>query len=151
MGTTFRLFLPRAHAEGVALEESQQTEIAAKGDETILLVEDNPDVRTMLTAPLEQLGYKVITTNNGKQGLTTFTEHQQDIALVISDVIMPVMGGVDMSHKIRAIQPKQPILFITGYAFESGIQDLVNASHCQHIQKPFAIHAIAEAIRSLLE
>ena len=151
-GAIFRFFLPRSHTKSIpAQDKAKQPELPPQGTETILLVEDNHDVRAMVSSTIKRLGYQVITSHNGQQGLALYKQKQADIALVISDIIMPIMGGLEMVQRIRSLTPQQPILFISGYAFENTIENMVQTPHCLHLQKPFTLQDIAESIRDLLD
>jgi len=150
-GSTFTIYLPSCQAAETETEQRDSVTSLARGDETILLVEDNHDVRDMLATILGQLGYTVITAINGRQGIVTFKEQDEAIALVVSDVVMPIMSGVEMAEVIRQQNPAQPLLFITGHAFANDLDELLQSPHCMRVAKPFALKDIAEAIRTLLD
>jgi len=115
-GTTFRVYLPVAEAIETEIEaDSKQPVISSSGHETILLVDDEPVILHSIQEVLEELGYKVLTACNGAEGLACFQQHQHSIDGVITDVVMPHMGGVEMFRQIRSINATIPTIFLTGY------------------------------------
>ena len=103
----------------------------------------------MLTALFDALGYQVLTATNGKQALDHFHAHQE-IALLISDVVMPVMGGCHLVKQIRAQAPTMPVLFMTGHTFDSDISSLLKSPATKLIEKPFSLADITKMVRTLL-
>ena len=89
---------------------------AAGGNETVLLVEDEPLVRELAVATLREKGYTVVEAVNGKEGLRMAWEHDGKIDLVLTDVVMPVMGGKEMADALRTSHPHTKILFTSGYS-----------------------------------
>ncbi len=147
-GTTFYIYLPAS----VATEET--TEIAATAPtgqgETLLLVEDNAKLREAVESMLTDLGYRVLTAANGREALT-LCQVEDDVALLITDLVMPNMGGKALMQVLRRRIPHLRALAMTGYTTEESIQSLQAAGFMQVIRKPFDADALAQAIQRALE
>jgi len=151
-GTTFRIYLPLCEEE-----DAQKTEPSATPDiihstilRTLLLVDDEPLVREPLQEVLQDLGYRVITANDGAQGLALFKEHQQEVSAVITDVMMPNMGGVEMFRNIRQLKPTTPVLFITGYDRDAVDLHDNEKEQTEIILKPVQIAMLSERLHALI-
>jgi len=152
-GTRFTIYLPVHHVE----EEKEGRRRQAKapdgeselwGTGTILLVEDEPMVRTVAERALTRHGYKVLTANNGEEALEII-DRGDDIALLISDVVMPLMDGPTMVREARKTRPKLPILFMSGYA-EEQLRKSIDIANVAFLPKPFSVQELAEAVRKAL-
>jgi two-component system, cell cycle sensor histidine kinase and response regulator CckA len=152
-GTRFTIYLP---VHNVA-EEKETGKRAAKvqepdnelwGTGTILLVEDEPMVRTVAERALTRHGYKVLTANNGEEALEII-DQGDEIALLISDVVMPVMDGPTMVREARKTRPELPILFMSGYA-EEQLRRSIDIANVAFLPKPFSVQELAEAVRKVL-
>jgi CheY-like chemotaxis protein len=140
-GTTVAMLLPREH---LSPQSDHADAVAAAGSGTVLLVEDNPDVASVSTALLEQLGYTV---RRACDAETALREIERDgIDLVFSDIIMPgKMDGLDLAVRLKEIRPTLPILLATGYSDAA-----VNVrGDFPILRKPYEIHQLSEAIAKL--
>ena len=149
-GTRFTIYLP-VHQ----VEEEKESRRAVKpaegelwGTGTILLVEDEPMVRTVAERALTRHGYKVLTANNGEEALE-IVDRGDDIALLISDVVMPLMDGPTMVRQARKTRPDLPILFMSGYA-EEQLRKSIDIANVAFLPKPFSVKELAEAVRRAL-
>ncbi|HWB60450.1 MAG TPA: PAS domain S-box protein [Chthoniobacteraceae bacterium] len=152
-GSTFRIFLPVVHEE----EEKQKSadspmSALPKGTETIMVVEDEPNVRKLTVAALERLGYQVIEADNGEDAFKIVQAHPSlKLDMVITDVVMPQMGGRDLAQWIRLMYPGIKVIFTSGYpnhAFDDyGLLDEQSA----FLAKPFAPKMLAVRVRELLD
>lgn len=153
-GTSVRIFLPAAHGEEdrpeLARGEDAALDAIPRGHETILVVEDDPRVRRVVVARLENAGYTVIEAEAGAQALDLLAEHPE-IALVFTDVIMPGgMTGGELAQRVRALRPDVKMLFTSGYAEPSVIgKELTDAG--SWLQKPYMAKELARRIRNLLD
>jgi two-component system, cell cycle sensor histidine kinase and response regulator CckA len=151
-GTRFTIYLPVHRVE----EEKEAGRKAAKkegegelwGTGTILLVEDEPMVRTVAERALTRHGYQVLTANNGEEALEIVSQGEE-IALLISDVVMPVMDGPTMVREARKTRPELPILFMSGYA-EEQLRKSIDIANVAFLPKPFSVQELAEAVRKAL-
>jgi two-component system cell cycle sensor histidine kinase/response regulator CckA len=151
-GTRFTIYLPVHEAEdekkGGRRAKKQEGENELWGTGTILLVEDEPMVRTVAERALTRHGYKVLTANNGEEALEII-DQGDDIALLISDVVMPLMDGPTMVREARKTRPELPILFMSGYA-EEQLRKSIDIDNVAFLPKPFSVQELAEAVRKVL-
>ncbi|MCJ8190013.1 hybrid sensor histidine kinase/response regulator [Sphingomicrobium aestuariivivum] len=153
-GTSFVIYLPvhevaeddRPRA-GAKPKEENEEELWGQG--TILLVEDEPMVRTVAERALTRHGYTVLTANNGEEALEILENEEQDIALLVSDVVMPMMDGPTMGREARKDRPGLPILFMSGYA-EEQLRKSIDIDNVDFLPKPFSVQELAEAVREVL-
>ena len=137
-GTTINIYLPRESGEFKKSLKQESFENAPEGSETILLVEDESNVRKMASRVLSRKGYKIIEASNGEEALR-FAENYLPgkIDILLTDVIMPHMGGVELSEKIKEKNPKIKVLFISGYTENSIVHNGVLDHGIFFLQKPF--------------
>ncbi len=150
-GTTFNLYFISSQeaerARDLALIEMKPL----AGSETILLVEDDQDIIEVTHDLLESFGYNVLCARNGSEGLNIYKENQSIIKLVITDIVMPSIGGIELFENIRAMNNKVNFLFITGYTSGTAFTDLPYAKGTDFLYKPFKQSAIADKVRELID
>ncbi len=147
-GTRFDVFIPVATGPVRKKSDSGDRE-AEGGDETILVVEDEQAVRSAIVGMLEALGYAVIEATNGRQALEVLRQ-DVEIDLVISDVVMPSIGGRELMERVRAKKPRLAFLFSSGYTDEALRDLLETAERTSFIAKPFTVAQLAGAVRQAL-
>ncbi|URD60412.1 PAS domain S-box protein [Sphingomonas sp. KRR8] len=147
-GTTVQLYFRSTEAAAEPLGESsaETGHQGAKVDASVLVVDDDPDVREFVTATLEDLGYRVRSAQDGREGLRQYLAEQADV--VILDYIMPGLTGADVAAEIRRIRPQQPLLFVSGYSETEAIKRA--APGAALLSKPFRAEALDEAVRTAL-
>ena len=149
-GTRFVIYLPVHSAEPKAqaprVVQSADNELWGTG--RVLLVEDEPMVRTVAERALTRHGYTVVTANNGFEALEIL-ERGEEFALLISDVVMPEMDGPTMVREARATRPTLPVLFMSGYA-EEQLRKSIDIDKVAFLPKPFSVQELAEAARKAL-
>jgi CheY-like chemotaxis protein len=149
VGSTFRIYLPlcleAAQEESPALVEALPT-----GTETVLLAEDESAVRMLVRQHLHELGYRVLEAADGGQALELAKSNIDQIDIVVTDAIMPKMGGRELSENLRRLRPELKILLITGYA-EGVLYDEIRAAALQVLSKPFSRRALACKLREMLD
>jgi two-component system cell cycle sensor histidine kinase/response regulator CckA len=152
-GTKYVIYLPVNHAEerprtrSNAKPKAQESELWGTG--TILLVEDEPMVRTVAERALARHGYTVLTANNGEEALERLKENGEKVALLISDVVMPLMDGPTMVREVRKTYPEVPILFMSGYA-EEQLRKSIDIANVAFLPKPFSVQELAQAVQRVL-
>ena len=155
-GTTFDLYLPRTDE---ALKDGRRNdarrvrpEPAARNrrSATILVVEDQPGVRAMVRRSLERAGYRVLEAEHGLDALDVCAR-EPEIDLMVTDMVMPVMGGRELGQKVREEHPNIRILFMSGYAAPDGLEPAVLAEDTRLIEKPFGPEALQRKVREVLE
>jgi len=149
-GSTFHLYFPLADAVEVedTVENKSGQELLGNG-EIILLVDDELTVYEAGAEVLEELGYRVLVANNGKDGLQLFEKHHSIIQLVITDVVMPEVNGIDMAKAIRKIIPEMPFIFLTGYDKELFTSNEILKNNVL-LTKPLSIPEMSQNIQQLL-
>jgi CheY-like chemotaxis protein len=149
-GTTFKLYFP-PHYGAAKVPEPERPSLPAMGSgATILLVEDERPVRTTVRRLLERHDYKVLEAANGQDALTLVAARRAEIDLVLSDMVMPGMGGMELASRVRTLSPKLPVLLMTGYT-EEAITRTGDRPLDEHIiEKPFTLHTMLEQVRVAL-
>lgn len=152
-GTTFSLYLPCT--DGVSAPEtlpveSRSSQTVVGGDETILVVEDDPDLRCLMEEALGDYGYTVMSASDGLEGLQQFEEHGTSIALVISDLMTPKMMGKELYDKIHSMSDATKFLFVSGYQANQISQNFVLDKGFYFLQKPFDLDELASKVREIL-
>jgi two-component system cell cycle sensor histidine kinase/response regulator CckA len=155
-GTTMRVYLPRyvetaAEAERAPVERRPEKPKDLTGQGTVLLVEDEDAVRSFAARALGQRGYNVLQATTGAEALEVFLNHQGEVDLVVSDVVMPEMDGPTLFEKLRRERPDLKVIFISGYAEDAFRQHLAENEDFMFLQKPFDLKALAAAVKAALE
>jgi PAS domain S-box-containing protein len=148
-GATFRLYFPAVAEEPAARE--QDADLAAGGGETILLVEDEEAVRGLALLSLRMHGYRVLAAGDGKDALRVVGAHEGPLDLVVSDVVMPNLGGPDLVGELKARFPRLKVLYVSGHADEAVARHgLPEATACR-LQKPYTSLGLARKVREVLD
>jgi PAS domain S-box-containing protein len=151
-GTTVTVHIPLYRGASVRLQSSRPVAPDVRGNETILLAEDEPALRTLAATTLSALGYRVITASDGEDAVREYERRAPEIALVVLDVVMPRMGALEAYDRIRHIRPDVRVLFTTGYAPESTrLGELLEGERIQILEKPFTPHELAARVRSAID
>ncbi len=150
-GTTFTLYLPALSQPQQATHEAMTEKIPHGQGELVLVVEDDPTVLDVAQAMLERLGYRVLTAANGRKALAVHDQHQDDIALVLTDVTMPEMGGMALSRALRAKNPQVKIVAITGYPLEAEDKEWLAQGIEAWLQKPLSFEQLAQTVSRALK
>jgi CheY-like chemotaxis protein len=117
---------------------------------TILVVEDDEQVRALVRSVLKQGGYEVLEASTGAEGLEIVRARGADIALVISDMLLPEVSGSDLADEVRARFPNMPLLLMTGYVEGEIVQRSVGEHHAVFLDKPFSPASLLEKVRGAL-
>ncbi|MBC7820210.1 MAG: response regulator [Planctomycetaceae bacterium] len=149
VGTTVRMWFRLAEQEIVAADaedpDTDPLEFDPK-DSSVLVIDDDPDVRGFLVTSLEEQGYRVREASDGRKGLKAIAEDKPD--LVIVDFIMPGLSGAEVANRILAEQPEQLILFVSGYSETEAVRRV--APNAPLLTKPFRAEALDKAVRRAL-
>ncbi len=149
-GSRFRIYFPQAKGEVEQLPPVPG-DATPVGLETVLLVEDEPGVRALAETVLRKLGYKVVVADSGEAALRMWEDKRSSIDVLLTDVIMPQMSGGELAHKLREMNPRLKILFMSGYTDDMIASHGVLAGETQLIQKPFTAEALGRRLRSVLD
>jgi len=148
-GTTFTIYLPLAEPEEAEPPDRPEVGPLPGQGETILVVEDAPQLRGALQVGLESMGYHVIPASHGRQALDLLAE--QEVNLVLTDVVMPEMGGKALLNHLRAEQPHLKIIAMTGHVVDTDVQGLREAGFNDALPKPFSIEQLTQIVRDVLD
>jgi PAS domain S-box-containing protein len=152
-GTVFKIFLPRVVNAQQPLSPDSDAEypIAKGGTETILVVEDEPQIRQMACEVLSECGYKLLVAANGVEALRILKEESAAIDLILTDVVMPEMNGRELAEHVAVARPAAKILYMSGYTNDAIVRHGVLDSGTWFVQKPFSPDALARKIREVLD
>jgi CheY-like chemotaxis protein len=151
-GTTFEICFPRVEQPTDISTKPVEPGAIPRGTETLLLVEDDPSVRHLACSILESQGYTVLRANNGQDALHVAREHKgPPIRLVVTDVIMPLMGGKVMAEWLKATYPDLKILFTSGYTDDALAQHGVLEAAVAFLSKPYTPATLAHKVRTMLD
>jgi CheY-like chemotaxis protein len=151
-GTTVKMYFPRL--TGAETEEIEsRPEPVAEGDqnETILIVEDDKDLRNYLAGILRNLNYRVITTPNAQGALTTLLQDHEPVNLLLTDIVMPGINGRELGRRAQAMRPGLPVLYMTGYSRNAIVHQGRLDEGVELLQKPVGQAQLAARIRALLD
>ena len=157
-GTCFKIFLPAI----IEKSESHQTEHASvlestvhtdemneKKEKHILVVDDEDVVRFLAMDLLENMGYQAIPAEDGEQAVEIFESRKDDIDLVLLDMIMPKLGGVETFRELRKIDPEVPVVLLSGYTKDVAAQELLSEGARGFLQKPYKIQELAQVVETI--
>jgi CheY-like chemotaxis protein len=148
-GTTFKVYLPRTEQTASPRSRAESVPMP-RGTETVLLVEDEPSVRTLAARVLAQCGYTVLQASEGAEALEVARRHPGLIHLAVVDVVLPRLGGRDTVEQVRAWQPDAKVLFISGYTDDAIVRHGILEAQVPFLHKPFTPSALAHKVREVL-
>ncbi len=150
-GATFKIYLPRIE-EAVKTSGPNKVDLGTPGgSETILLVEDEASVRSLVRRTLEAKGYKVIEAGNGADALLTCSQYEGSVDLLVTDVVMPEMSGRELAERLAPFHPNMKVLFMSGYTDDAVVRHGVLEAETAFLQKPFTPDALARKVREALD
>ena len=150
-GTTFTIYLPRHAGEAEKAGTQNVVEANLCGNETILLVEDEPSFLALAAVLLERHGYTVLSAGSPREALRLAGEHSGEIRLLMTDVVMPEMNGRDLAHNLSSLIPQVKCLFTSGYTADVIARQGVLDEGVHFIQKPFSVSGLANKVREVLD
>ena len=151
VGSSFKVYLPRVASEAIEPEPAPEKAAPRGGTETVLLVEDEDAVRATAKEALESSGYRVLEGRDGVHALEVAQAHDGEIQLLVSDVVMPRMGGGELAQRLVALRPDTRVLFISGYPDDAVVRHGVLEQGTQLLQKPFALAEFVRRVREVLD
>jgi signal transduction histidine kinase/ActR/RegA family two-component response regulator len=146
VGTTFKVYLP-AVSSAASVPQVPKSAVALKGTGTVLLVEDEPALRLLTAASLRGFGYTVIEAENGADALLVAEAHMGMIDIVVTDIIMPQMGGPELAAKLRTKRGDVAVIFISGYGHTDAFDGAASGSEAGLLHKPFSAATLAAKIQ----
>jgi PAS domain S-box-containing protein len=150
-GTTFRVLLPRLSEDVAEAESKPKSSEAEGGSETVLLVEDEEVLRNLGRRVLELGGYTVLVARDGVEGLRVCERHEGPIHLLVTDVVMPRMGGRQLAERVAALCPAVKVLYVSGYTDDVVVRNGVSESKVAFLQKPYSPSALLRQVRRTID
>ena len=150
-GSTFKIYFPCVEE---ALSRSEPAEVRtkpAKGKETVLVVEDEAGVRTLVCETLKSKGYKILQAEGAAQALKIAGQHTKPIHLLLTDVVMPETGGKELTKRLTTLHPETKVLYMSGYTDDAIVRHGISAGSMAFLKKPFAPNALVRKIREVLK
>ena len=150
-GSTFKVYLPCAAEAVKTFRPKEIAPVVARGTETILLVEDEEAVRTLISRVLQGSGYRVLEASQGKEAIEISQKHGGPIHLMVTDVIMPQMSGRELAERLAPARSEMKVLFMSGYPDNAIVHHGVLDPGTAFLQKPFTLAALENKVREILE
>jgi two-component system cell cycle sensor histidine kinase/response regulator CckA len=150
-GSTFKIYLPRVEEPVRIMEKAEKKGESLQGSETILLVEDDDMVRNLALKALKQYGYTVLCAGDGQEALHMCREHKGPVHLMLTDVVMPGMGGGELAKSLEGLRSEMKVLFMSGYTDNAISHHGILAPHVNFIEKPFLPETLAGKVRRVLD
>ncbi len=150
-GTTFKLFFPRTTDPSEAPRAGRAPSAAPSGDETILLVEDDTQLRTLARTILVRQGYEVLEAAGPAQALEVGKRHAGEIQLLLTDIVMPQMNGRELARRLHESRPKTRVLYMSGYTDNAIVHNGILDSGIAFLQKPITPDVLARKVREVLD
>jgi CheY-like chemotaxis protein len=149
-GTSFKIFLPQVtEAEGT--DRPAPTLVSRSGTETILLVEDNVGLRRLATRMLAAAGYTVLGAATGEEALRALARHEAPVPLLLTDVVMPGMGGRELAERSAQTHPEMKVLYMSGYTSDTIVRHGVLEAQVPFLNKPFTQAVLLQKVREVLD
>jgi len=150
-GTTFRIYLPMQERVGAATEKEARKKADYRGAETIIIVDDEPDILDIGQNTLEQFGYTVLMARSGEEAVEAYTRRGKEIDLVILDLGMPGMGGEKCLQELLRMNPSVKVLIASGYAATQTVQGILEAGATGFMAKPYRLEDMLKKVREVLD
>jgi len=150
-GTTFKIYLPRVDQPVEGMAADKQPEFVMRGTETVLLVEDDPQLRQLSSSVLRHCGYNVLTASTPEEGLAICDTNHNDIRLLVTDVVMPRMNGRQLAERVSMMRPKIRVLYISGYTDNAIVHYGVLDPGLWFLPKPFTLSSLVAKVREVLD
>ncbi len=149
-GTTFRIYLPRVDRKAQSAPAPAAAARRAGAGETVLVVEDQPMLRNLVKRVLESHGYRTVVASDGATALEAAKTAIDRIALLVTDVVLPDLGGAEVAERLRAARPDLPVLFMSGYSRDAAEGRLLLTGRASFLPKPFTPNQLLEKVREAL-
>jgi CheY-like chemotaxis protein len=151
LGSTFKLYFPQS-AERVAASAPAAPAVGSvRGDETILVVEDDPSVRPLVALTLERYGYHVLATGSAEEAIALVEGTDAPIDLILTDVVMPGLNGRELAERLEALRPGVKVLYTSGYPADTVVRHGIADASAAYLEKPYLPDELARKVREVLD
>jgi PAS domain S-box-containing protein len=150
-GSTFKVYLPKTEEREDAVAETASPAVDLRGDETVLVVDDDGGILKLTSEYLARSGYRVLSARDGEDALRVAEGHDAEIALLVTDVIMPKLGGKDLYRRLAERRPGIKVLYMSGYTATAIVHHGVLEEGAAFLQKPFDLPSLARKVREVLD
>jgi CheY-like chemotaxis protein len=150
-GTTFKVYLPVTQEEIEKPEVPSQERVAPRGEETILLVEDEESLRSVTQEFLSNKGYQVIVAEDFQKALDAAEKNPRHIDLLMTDVVLPGASGPTLADRLAISRPEMKVLFVSGYTADALVHGDLHRTDFAFLSKPFSLNTLARKIRAILD
>lgn len=150
-GTTFKIYFPRVEGVAEPLVTARSSVQAPTGTETVLVVEDHDGLRALALRVLARYGYTILEAPNGDEALRICERHQGAIDLLLTDVVMPGMGGRELADRLTSLRPGMRVLYTSGYTYNVSVDRGVLAAGIAFLPKPYVAELLARKVRDVLD
>jgi CheY-like chemotaxis protein len=150
-GTTLKVYLPSIAAAGATGAQESVEEAAMPGNETLLVVEDDGAVRTVIAKVLRQAGYRVVEAGTDEEALKLCSKPKPDIHLIVTDLVMPGLGGRALAKELQSLRPQVRVLYMSGYTEDAIMRHRFIEREAAFIGKPFTPERLTSKVRELLD
>ncbi|HNC44653.1 MAG TPA: response regulator, partial [Acidobacteriota bacterium] len=150
-GTAFSIFLPRVDDDISLIPVSYSEPAHIEGTETILIVEDEEQLRKLVCEALRRCRYQVLEANNGEMALRIYKEHASQIDLLVTDVVMPRLSGPDLAQQVLAENPAMKVIFMSGYSKNIPLDSGLPLKSIAFLWKPFEPYDLIQKVREVLD
>ncbi len=150
-GSTFKVYLPKAEGDADSEKKQRLPVIELDGSETVLIVEDDEGLRKFTQEVLQSYGYRILAAENGEEALKVGKEHEGPIHLMITDVVMPKMGGKEAADRLQPFYPRMKVIYMSGYTDNAIVHHGVLAPGLNFLEKPFTPESLARKVREALD
>ncbi|MHB8069113.1 MAG: hybrid sensor histidine kinase/response regulator [Desulfobaccales bacterium] len=150
-GTTFKVYLPRLEEPALPLHPLEAPAASLRGQETVLIVEDEEQLRSVICQALRTYGYTVLEAHHGNEAILVCGRHRGPIHLVLTDVVMPGMSGGELIERLRPLGRKMKVLFMSGYTEDTAVLQSLLAAGVPFLEKPFKMMKLVQKVREVLD
>jgi signal transduction histidine kinase/ActR/RegA family two-component response regulator len=150
-GSSFSIYLPAAEASAEGAAPMRRRPLRSAGEVTVLLVEDEPEVREVTRIVLERAGFTVLPAENGREAVSICHKHSGPIDALLTDVVMPGMRGPEVADRVRKLRPDIRVTYMSGYADDERVQSEIEQNRGEFIRKPFRVQELLDLLSNVLE
>jgi DNA-binding NtrC family response regulator len=150
-GTIFKIYFPQVDEKMEAAQKGALENRLSHGGKTVLVVEDDQSLRSIIAQALKRQGYKILEAADGVEGVVLFDKNKQEIDLTVTDIVMPRMSGFELTDLLKPLRPQMKVLYMSGYADHAGLIERNLNPGGNFIPKPFSLEDLSSKVSEILE